>query len=444
MHLICAIYFFGGNMNIITSVSIKSLWGNQDIDININEKMNFIIGVNGTGKTTVINLLAAALTLDFEKMLRIEFGSIDIKLKEVAGSRRPSIRVVKESNFGDEIIIYEIKKAAKDSPITMTFDSRYERVFFESKDGTTRQYKRRLSGYNNHSVSEVGSLLDELIKVSWLSVNRADNVYNRERDIEKRVSSAIDHKIIDLNNDLVRYFSVLSQQFSDHTIEFQKKSFLALINNEGANAIFQFSTSIDIDKERKTLIEVFDVLGVENKFYAKKLNEHFQRLEKVRKKDNLKGIAVDDFSVIYNSWRAHTLVADYEILQAKKSDIFKQRDNFINLLNSMFDGRKKFSVSDKNELIVTTKDERAIGLDELSSGEKQLLIILGETLLQHSESVIYIADEPELSLHVIWQEQLISAITKLNPNAQIIFATHSPDIVGLHQYAIINMEKIVL
>ncbi|RWT67563.1 AAA family ATPase [Aeromonas caviae] len=430
-------------MNTITSVNIRNLWGNQDIDISFNDKTNFIIGVNGTGKTTLINLLAAVLTLDFEKLLRIEFDSVDIKLKEVAGSKRPSIRVSKESNFDYGTITYEIKKAAKEPPVIISCDSRFERLFFDIKDAN-RQYKRRHPNYDTHSMTEINILLNELIKVSWLSVNRADNVYNRERDVEKRISSAIDHKIVDLNNELVRYFSLLSQQFSDHTIEFQKKSFLALINNEGANAIFQFSASIDIDKERKTLIEVFDVLGVENRFYVKKLNEHFQRLDKVRQKDNLKGIVVDDFAVIYNSWRVHTLVADYEILQAKKASIFKQRDNFISLLNSMFGGRKKFSVSDKNELIVHTKDNRGIGLDELSSGEKQLLIILGEALLQHSKSVIYIADEPELSLHVIWQEQLTGAITKLNPNAQIIFATHSPDIVGVNQDAIIDMEKIVL
>lgn len=430
-------------MNIITTVSIKGLWGNQDINININEKTNFIIGVNGTGKTTLINLLAAALTTDMEKLTRIEFDSIEIKLKEVGGSRRPSIRVSKDTSFGDDILTYEIKKAVKEPPIISTFNARFDRIVFEMKDGS-RTYKRRLPEFDITSIPEITPTLEELIKVSWLSVNRADNLYNRDRDIEKKSLSTIDHKIANLNNDLVRYFSVLSQQFSDHTIEFQKQSFLALINNEGANAIFQFSSSIDIENERKTLIEVFEVLGVENRAYAKKLNDHFYRLEKVRKKDNLKGIAVDDFSVIYNSWRAHTLVADYEILQEKKSDIFKQRDNFINLLNSMFGGRKNFSVSDKNELIVMTKDKRPIGLEELSSGEKQLLIILGETLLQHSNSVIYIADEPELSLHVIWQEQLTAAISKLNPNAQIIFATHSPDIVGINQDALIDMEKIIL
>ena len=427
-------------MNIITSVYVKGLWGHQDINILIDSKTNFIIGVNGTGKTTLINLLAAALTFDYDKLLRIEFESITIRLKEVGGSRRPSIRVVKDISISDDVLTYEIQKAAKDAPIVIPFDSRYERMFIETKDGN-RVVSRRRVNQEVHTLNEVTILLKELIKVSWLSVNRADNLYNR--DIDKRLLSTIDHKISDLNNSLVRYFSVLSQQFSDHTIEFQKKSFLALINNEGANPIFQFSNSIDIDKERKTLVEVFDVLGVENKHYARKLNEHFSRLEKVKSRTNTKAISADDFSVIYNSWRAHTLVADYEILQTKKADIFRPRDNFISLLNTMFNSRKRFSVSDKNELVVMTKDGRVIGLDELSSGEKQLLIILGETLLQHSEHVIYIADEPELSLHVIWQEQLIGAITKINPNAQIIFATHSPDIVGVAQDAIIDMEDLV-
>ena len=428
-------------MNTITSVFVKGLWGHQDINILIDGKTNFIIGVNGTGKTTLINLLAAALTFDFEKLLRIEFGSIVIRLKEIGGSRRPSIRVSKDTLVSSDSLVYEIQKAAKEDPKIIPFDARYDRMFIETLEGGRVVTRRRGPNQEIHSLNEITNLLKELIKVSWLSVNRADNLYNR--DIDKRALSTIDHKIIDLNNNLVRYFSVLSQQFSDHTIEFQKKSFLALINNEGAKPIFEFSRSIDIDKERKTLVEVFDVLGVENKYYLRKLNEHFSRLEKVQKRENLKTIAVDDFSIIYNSWRAHTLVADYEVLQTKKSDIFKPRDNFISLLNSMFNGRKKFSVSDKNELVVTTKDGRLIGLEELSSGEKQLLIILGETLLQHSQHVIYIADEPELSLHVIWQEQLIGAITKLNPNAQIIFATHSPDIVGINQDAVIDMEDLV-
>ncbi|GAB02145.1 hypothetical protein ACT4_025_01070 [Acinetobacter sp. NBRC 100985] len=82
-------------------------------------------------------------------------------------------------------------------------------------------------------------------------------------------------------------------------------------------------------------------------------------------------------------------------------------------------------------------------MNELSSGEKQLLIILGQALLQEQKQTIYIADEPELSLHLKWQTSLTNAITTLNPKAQIIFATHSPDIVAAQQNKVIRMENIL-
>ncbi|HFU7386831.1 TPA: AAA family ATPase, partial [Escherichia coli] len=154
-------------MNIITSVYVKGLWGHQDINILIDSKTNFIIGVNGTGKTTLINLLAAALTFDYDKLLRIEFESITIRLKEVGGSRRPSIRVVKDISISDDVLTYEIQKAAKDAPIVIPFDSRYERMFIETKDGN-RVISRRRVNQEVHTLNEVTILLKELIKVSWL------------------------------------------------------------------------------------------------------------------------------------------------------------------------------------------------------------------------------------------------------------------------------------
>jgi len=75
--------------------------------------------------------------------------------------------------------------------------------------------------------------------------------------------------------------------------------------------------------------------------------------------------------------------------------------------------------------------------------KKQLLIILGEGLLQSAAPLIYIADEPELSVHVDWQEDLVDSIKSVHPMSQIIFATHSPDIVSHYGKSVINMEKYV-
>lgn len=151
-----------------------------------------------------------------------------------------------------------------------------------------------------------------------------------------------------------------------------------------------------------------------------------------------------DFAALYSTWRTHFLVSEYEALQNKKREIFEPRDKFIAVMNDLFFGRKILSVSERNEIVVATAtDERDIPLEELSSGEKQLLIILGTALLQQQSPVVYIADEPELSLHVLWQEKLTASIAQLNPHAQIIFATHSPDIVNVHSEGIIDMESVL-
>ena len=82
-------------------------------------------------------------------------------------------------------------------------------------------------------------------------------------------------------------------------------------------------------------------------------------------------------------------------------------------------------------------------MQQLSSGEKQMFILLAEPFFLWDKKTIYIADEPELSLHVEWQEQLISNIRTINQGAQIIFATHSPDIVSGYGKKVFDMEKVL-
>ena len=65
----------------------------------------------------------------------------------------------------------------------------------------------------------------------------------------------------------------------------------------------------------------------------------------------------------------------------------------------------------------------------LSSGEKQLLVILLTALVQDNSPGTLFMDEPEISLHIEWQQRLISLIRSLNPNVQIILCTHSPAII---------------
>lgn len=90
---------------------------------------------------------------------------------------------------------------------------------------------------------------------------------------------------------------------------------------------------------------------------------------------------------------------------------------------------KKLEI-DKQRNLLVFRDEtgETIELDMLSAGEKQLLYILLTVFLMDEQPTVLLMDEPELSLHIEWQEKLIKSIRQLNPHCQVILTTHSPSI----------------
>lgn len=100
------------------------------------------------------------------------------------------------------------------------------------------------------------------------------------------------------------------------------------------------------------------------------------------------------------------------------------------VINRMFaDTRKTVNTSTTNtSTLVFQQDGETLRLEQLSSGEKQMLLILMKVFLLEKKPSVLLMDEPEISLHISWQQNLIAAIRTLNPNCQLILATHSPSI----------------
>jgi predicted ATP-dependent endonuclease of OLD family len=104
------------------------------------------------------------------------------------------------------------------------------------------------------------------------------------------------------------------------------------------------------------------------------------------------------------------------------------QDRFLEIVDELFLETNKKVNRDKNELEFLLGDKE-INAYQLSSGEKQFLVILLTVLVQDNNPAILLMDEPEISLHMKWQRNLITYIRELNPNVQLIIATHSPDII---------------
>ena len=115
----------------------------------------------------------------------------------------------------------------------------------------------------------------------------------------------------------------------------------------------------------------------------------------------------------------------------KRKEIESRIEEFFHIIDRFFEpSEKKVKINkNTNKLAFTFNNSNdEITLEDLSSGEKQLLIILFKVFLKENKSTILLMDEPEMSLHIEWQSQLINAIQELNPNCQIILSTHSPSI----------------
>ena len=101
---------------------------------------------------------------------------------------------------------------------------------------------------------------------------------------------------------------------------------------------------------------------------------------------------------------------------------------FLDLVDDLFSETGKRIDRTSNELSFLQFGEQ-LSPYKLSSGEKQMLIILLTALTQDRQPYVLFMDEPEASLHFEWQKRLIDMVLQLNPNVQIILTTHSPAVV---------------
>jgi ABC-type glutathione transport system ATPase component len=123
------------------------------------------------------------------------------------------------------------------------------------------------------------------------------------------------------------------------------------------------------------------------------------------------------------------------ILQAGGNDaaeraqaVSEPKRMFQDMIDDLFSDTGKTIIRNENEIRFSQIGETLYPY-QLSSGEKQILVILLTVLVEDNQPYVLFMDEPEVSLHIEWQKRLISLIVQLNPNVQVILATHSPAVV---------------
>jgi predicted ATPase len=430
-------------MNIIDNVRISGFWSDRSVAIDFHPDVNFLIGVNGSGKTTVINMIAAVLSADFPTLDRLPFQSINVTLAEVDGRKRPSIDVEKKLQPPSPYpsITFSIRDKATDTPKKYSLHELEEESFYRVPppeylgSARFRRLRRIGPGLMEH--------IKHLVNVSWLSIHRTPAPHRPQED--RSYESSVDQRLAQLSNEFVRYFSLMHKQSTKEMEKFQQTIFLSLLSDESEQKFQDLIRGLDWEKEKESLEDIFRTFKLDESKFSKRVKRHFDAYSMALLKfDKKEGLTLGDLAPLLGTLRIHLVVQEWNKLIEKQRQIFEQRDTFLEVINGLLQQQKKLEINDRNELEAIIGANRRLSLRHLSSGEKQLVIILGEALLQDKNPWIYIADEPELSLHVAWQEGLIRNLRRINPQAQVIFATHSPDIVSEYSTHVFDMQKVIV
>ena len=114
---------------------------------------------------------------------------------------------------------------------------------------------------------------------------------------------------------------------------------------------------------------------------------------------------------------------------AYRANVERRVKDFCQVVDSLFNDTGKSIIMENNKFFINSKEGK-LTPEDLSSGEKQMLLLLLRIFLLEDKEAVVLIDEPENSLDISWQYKLVDILLKLNPNAQFFITTHSPSIFG--------------
>ncbi len=122
-------------------------------------------------------------------------------------------------------------------------------------------------------------------------------------------------------------------------------------------------------------------------------------------------------------------------------DLYNLLIVFTEGVNSFLTDKKLRFSARRNGISIHAADDKPLEPSQLSSGERQLLLLLCNTLIAREDSRLFIIDEPEISLNVTWQRKLLDVLLNLTTgtNVQFLVATHSIEMVAGHRESLAKL-----
>jgi ABC-type cobalamin/Fe3+-siderophores transport system ATPase subunit len=378
---------------------------NRQVEVQFSEEpVTVIYGANGSGKTTLLKIIHAIFSKNEEYLREENIKEIELRYWDSEKTTTPiHILVGKKVNWSDNI-----KEITGQTSILFGVD----RGFVQKKNDIDeiRDFNSIANGVNNLEeykrylqVYPQGKFAYKIMDI----LSRLDNDKDRYEANHIEVNSI---SINEIEKSIIRQFRI-GQRITSEKV---KNAFFNTISN-----------AVDIETENRNynLPNDFDQRIAAKKEILISLVEQLDKSSLQLKLSNfLKKNAKMQDSKIFRA----LLVNILEKVEEENIEL-KAINQLIEIFNNHLYRHKKLVVTEENAFIQLDEMSKH-SLEKLSSGERHLLTFLTLFLIIGRTRSFFIIDEPEISLNMKWQRELMPLLSELCPQAQIIVATHSPSI----------------
>lgn len=420
---------------------ITNLFNQFNVSLPLDEKVNIFLGENGMGKTTILNCLYYVLSGNVEKLNNIFFDSISLTF---ADGEKFSISHNDISSYV-EVYMYgnppfRRRKVQFESLFTIKELENISKMFREgANEEELKKYYFRVSDVFGMSPSMARRELERYIVQQFQKNMTIKADFNNVITFKKNVSEKINEEIL--------YFPTyrrIEEDMSNLGIDIEK--------DRVKSRLIQFGMT-DVEKNIETLLQTIKSVAItgfakmtgvllkqylngelsefENyKIEQNKLVIALARIgDQIEERDKQRIIELVNNSDIYNSENRYLLNLIKNLIDSyERQNMYDERvKTFCSICNNYLNGKKYIYDETNVELgIYKEKAKKPISIQNLSSGEKQIISVFSKLYIENIENCIILFDEPELSLSIKWQNMFLPDVVNSGKCSTLIAVTHSP------------------
>lgn len=403
------------NIIHLSRIRVGGLFGELTHDISLfpKDSLSIITAPNGYGKTTILRILRAIFMGNVDELRGLPFGSAELEF------------IRDDCNTPDRHDILHVEKQQRSQfPLRIDMSFTYTR----GADGKGRHFLLKDGDYDSEDVSAELAGIIPPVPVKYISAQRLWHDRNHRKGTtgdlldcyDRNHEGAFELTILAYADDIIRRIQALLSDYASIAQEldatYPARYLQALGDGSPVPSAADIETDlISLQNER----ESFETLGF------------------------LPYTRLDDGDVMITPGRIpddpgiksaiNLYIADsrekYQIFLGLKQKI----DLLEEIINTLF-LNIDFTVDIESGFLLKFRGRDPVPPEALSSGEQNQLVMYYDLIFKTDPGTLVLIDEPEISLHVVWQRQfldIILGIIGIN-GSDFVLATHSPQLIHTH------------